>query len=388
MFTPYYINLSKKKLENQPKIIHYFAKEWVKDGHNVLVIYTHPHRLSSLINFIGTIKSLLLLKKPKIKELDGVLSTMIEVYRFSPGDFNHIRIQKKNIYRYCNESIQDWGYEPDKMIYHFPSSYLWLAEKMKNKYNCDQIGVFHNIDLKLISKHKFDYYKKAIQVFSKFGFRSKIIEKNSNFKEVSSDRKFIASSGIPSNIIFKQELSPDFHKKLKIIYVGRLDSNKNVHTILKALDRLNEKINFSFKIFGDGPNRKKLQSFVNNSSLKSKVTFFGEVPRVEIFNAMRDADIFVMVSHKETLGLTYLEAMAAGCIVIGSKGTGIDGIVINDLNGFLVDSHSVEDLTKCIVKISNTDINKLQNILNESYNTILNHTDEHTARSYIENLNT
>ena len=49
---------------------------------------------------------------------------------------------------------------------------------------------------------------------------------------------------------------------------------------------------------------------------------------------MEESDVFAMVSSPETFGLVYIEAMAKGCVTIGSKGEGIDGVIVNNENGF------------------------------------------------------
>ena len=48
--------------------------------------------------------------------------------------------------------------------------------------------------------------------------------------------------------------------------------------------------------------------------------------RENVYEEMKKADMFIMVSYKETLGLTYLEAIAAGDLVIGTKNQGIYGL--------------------------------------------------------------
>jgi len=56
----------------------------------------------------------------------------------------------------------------------------------------------------------------------------------------------------------------------------------------------------------------------------------------EVLKAMRASHLFLMPSVQETFGLVYLEAMASGCVVIGHQGWGIDGVVEEGVNGYLV----------------------------------------------------
>ena len=51
---------------------------------------------------------------------------------------------------------------------------------------------------------------------------------------------------------------------------------------------------------------------------------------------MEKASYFVMASKPEGFGIVYLEAMAAGCIVIGAEEQGIADIIRHGENGFLV----------------------------------------------------
>ena len=72
-----------------------------------------------------------------------------------------------------------------------------------------------------------------------------------------------------------------------------------------------------------------------NLGLESCVYFEGEKAREQVLHLMEESDIFVLVSSPETFGLVYVEAMAKGCITIGSKGEGIDGVIVNNENGYL-----------------------------------------------------
>ena len=45
-------------------------------------------------------------------------------------------------------------------------------------------------------------------------------------------------------------------------------------------------------------------------------------------------NVWIMISKNETFGLVYLEAMARGCITIGSRNQGIDGVINHGVNGF------------------------------------------------------
>jgi glycosyltransferase involved in cell wall biosynthesis len=130
-----------------------------------------------------------------------------------------------------------------------------------------------------------------------------------------------------------------------------------------------------------------LTTKVKTLGLSDKVHFMGERAREEILSFLKLADIFIMVSAPETFGLVYLEAMAKGNIIIGCKNNGIDGIIVDRKNGFLVEARNVEHLVSCINNIYNSSPEEKGKILDEIEQTILNLTNESTAENYLRSIN-
>ena len=77
----------------------------------------------------------------------------------------------------------------------------------------------------------------------------------------------------------------------------------------------------------------------------------GEKP--EDIKYMSKCNIFSLPSWQEGFGIVYIEAMNNGVPVIGVKGQGIEDVIIDKENGFLVEPHSVQDLVKTIEYILN-----------------------------------
>ena len=98
---------------------------------------------------------------------------------------------------------------------------------------------------------------------------------------------------------------------------------------------------------------------------------------------MRKSDVFVMVSSPETFGLVYLEAMASGCITVGSKGEGIDGIIKNGYNGFLVEPRNVSALKDTLERIINLNYLDKENILINGLKTASALSEDAVAKKYI-----
>jgi len=69
----------------------------------------------------------------------------------------------------------------------------------------------------------------------------------------------------------------------------------------------------------------------------SKTNFIGYLSGDELASAYASGDIFLFPSSTETLGVVLLEAMAAGCPVIGANKGGIPDIISDGINGCLYD---------------------------------------------------
>ena len=70
--------------------------------------------------------------------------------------------------------------------------------------------------------------------------------------------------------------------------------------------------------------------------MEDSVCFTGYLPNPETLAEMAKAMFFVMPSVREGFGIVYLEAMASGCVTIGTQGEGIADLIENGHNGFLV----------------------------------------------------
>jgi glycosyltransferase involved in cell wall biosynthesis len=105
-----------------------------------------------------------------------------------------------------------------------------------------------------------------------------------------------------------------------------------------------------------------------------------------VLDELTKADMFILVSAPETFGLSYLEAMASGCIVIGSKGWGIDGVIEDGVNGFLCEPNEEKMLLSKLESILNMNEKELQQISIRCRRTICEYTEEKASTNYIEHI--
>lgn len=136
-----------------------------------------------------------------------------------------------------------------------------------------------------------------------------------------------------------------------LLYIGRFDSNKNVESLLDAVLLLRTSIpNIHLTLVGGGANRH--DHVVGICQCYPELfTYLGKIyDKEELSHVMRQADAFVMVSHSETFGLVYIEALSQGLPIIYTKGEGIDGYFSIPI-GEGVNSYSVTDIANGIKKV-------------------------------------
>ena len=113
-----------------------------------------------------------------------------------------------------------------------------------------------------------------------------------------------------------------------LIYVGRLSAEKQIERIKPVLEALPET---RLALVGDGPHRQQLEKNFQGTA----TTFVGYLSGEELASAYASGDAFLFPSSTETLGLVLLEAMAAGCPVVGANRGGIPDIINDRSNGCL-----------------------------------------------------
>jgi glycosyltransferase involved in cell wall biosynthesis len=117
--------------------------------------------------------------------------------------------------------------------------------------------------------------------------------------------------------------------------------------------------------------------------LEDNVTFEGFIPRDQILKKIDESDCMIMISKGEAFGLVYLESMARGCITIGSRNEGIDGIISHSVNGFLCEAGNEIELAQIIRQINQLTPAERKQISDNAIATAEELTDYRVAIKYI-----
>lgn len=140
---------------------------------------------------------------------------------------------------------------------------------------------------------------------------------------------------------------------LRLIQVARLDYSKKGQDILLRAVKLcrDNGLNVHCTLMGgvydyNRPSFERLQELVHGLDLKDRISFI--VNRTDVKDQLAKAEVSVLASRYEGLGLVVLEAMAAGLPVIASRIDGPRELVQDGKDGLLFESEDAQDLYRQI----------------------------------------
>lgn len=129
-----------------------------------------------------------------------------------------------------------------------------------------------------------------------------------------------------------------------LLYIGRLSAEKQIERIRPVLEAMPDA---RLALVGDGPYRLQLEKIFAGTPTH----FVGYLAGQELAAAYASGDAFLFPSSTETLGLVLLEAMAAGCPVVGANRGGIPDIVSDGINGCLYEPDQEGSLAAAVQRL-------------------------------------
>ena len=205
--------------------------------------------------------------------------------------------------------------------------------------------------LDFIEKSKKSFFKKIIAyLIEKFAYNNadRIILTSEESKDFVIKRFKIDSNKIqiiPNYIdidLFKPLSIPK--EKNRIIFIGRLEKEKNLINLLKGLRGLDVKL----IIIGNGSLRTELEEIAKKEGID--VVFKGNIPQSAIPEELNKSEIFILPSLHEGNPKVLLEAMSSGLACIGTNVMGINTIITQEENGILSLPDSIS-LKNAIIKL-------------------------------------
>lgn len=147
-------------------------------------------------------------------------------------------------------------------------------------------------------------------------------------------------------------------RPLTVGVVSRLETIKGMDLVVPAFAQVKARhTEIKLLIVGDGSLRKQMEEQVHEAGLQDAVDFAGRQPQEKLSDYYKHIDILLMPSRSEGFGLTAIEGMAFGCVVVAAHTGGLPEVVQDREVGLLHEPEQAKDLaTKINELIENSNL--------------------------------
>ena len=253
-----------------------------------------------------------------------------------PGSFDDtFRIRIKNAVNLFSLSIADWGMTPTQ----------WQASSMPPEYR-PRISVIHDgIDTDLVKP------KSDITVTLPNGMR------------VSKSDEVIT--------FVNRHLEPyrGFHTFMRTLPLI-LHRRKNAQVLIVGDDETG----YGASAKGAKNHREKYMQEVGDKLDLSRVHFLGRIPYDSFVKMLQLSAVHVYLTYPFVLSWSMLEAMSAGCLVVGSRTPPVEELITHGHNGLLVDFFKPREIADMVDRVLNHP-NRMQEMRDEARKTIVDSYD-------------
>lgn len=145
---------------------------------------------------------------------------------------------------------------------------------------------------------------------------------------------------------FNTDIVSEHSLPLNLASVARFSHQKNNMELIRAVEQINKLCSCSLQLnmVGDGPLLSEAQAYVTSHHLENDVHFLGR--RTDVDDILNQNDIFCLISNYEGLPISIIEAMRAGMPIIASDVGGVNELVQDDVNGFLIPRGNISELVE------------------------------------------
>lgn len=165
--------------------------------------------------------------------------------------------------------------------------------------------------------------------------------------DVNLNRVGIIPNGLDTSEFFP---APENRIRNRMVCVARLDPRKGLLPLVEATFIASKVVpSLSLHIVGCGDYRSVLERRIAELELEKVISLQGKVSDEQLKREYHEAELFVLPSLQESQGIAFLEAMACGLPVVGFDIDGVNEIITDGVEGFLVEKNNVNDLIRRIV---------------------------------------
>lgn len=167
----------------------------------------------------------------------------------------------------------------------------------------------------------------------------------------------VPSAFVSNPVEFDEETPVTLQEKapgaFTVLYVGRLNEEKNLPYLLRAFAKLVKAApRAELRIAGRGDKQAELERLAARLSIANSVRFLGFLDRREVAAQFAQSDVFVLPSLVETQGMVAMEAMRfAKPVIVTNRIVSARELVDDGSNGFIVDPDDDGDLAGKLLRL-------------------------------------
>ncbi len=158
-------------------------------------------------------------------------------------------------------------------------------------------------------------------------------------------------------------LSDSLQKPVKLVYIGRLSSEKGVlyfpyilQNLINGLQKL-DGVSVELHLIGDGPLRSQMEQEFDNIGIRENIIFHGLLNQHELFHRLNQMDLCIQPSKTEGFSKAWLDALLCGVPVLTSNVGAAEFVVGSGENhrGWLVNPNDPDAVVQKLLQIIQND---------------------------------
>ncbi len=320
-----------------------------------------------------------------LREFSKIPDLHIDLVTSSIDSEYHLEKNSSNVFVYRipigkNKSNLHYQSQKDLLIYFWKA--YFFSRKLARRNNYDLSHSFFTVPCGFISlllkwKFKIPYivslrgsdvpgysdrftfiYKLIGPLFKLIWSKADAVVSNSEglkklALETSRNQKIgVVYNGIDTGIFKPKESLRPNEKFIITAGASRITARKGLKYIILALSKLIPEFpQISFRVLGDGNERKNLEELSKELKVEKNVEFVGRVPREKTPSYYQEASLFVLPSLNEGMSNAMLEALASGLPIIATDTGGTKELLKDGENGFIIKMKDSDDIAEKIKKL-------------------------------------
>lgn len=257
--------------------------------------------------------------------------------------------------------INEYDLDILHMHYAIPHAICGILAKQMSGKDIKIMTTLHGTDITVLG------YDHSLRNAIKFGIEhsdvvtsvSEALKQQTN-EIIKADKNIVPIYNFVRESEFPYGYNPEYkssygikpHERV-LVHVSNFRKVKRIDTIIDAFYYIHQEIPSKLLLIGDGPELQDMRQKVKALNLTEHVLFLGKQDCMSHFYQF--SDLVLLLSEKESFGLTLLEAMNTGVLPIGTRAGGIQEVIDHGKTGFLVDVGDSYSAAKYAIKLLTDD---------------------------------